>query len=402
MTKTKTKTTQRQGARLPLLALTTLGALIATPAFAQDASYTYGGIAVGQSRGKIDGTGLALHEIGNSATLSTLSQDDKDNAYRLFLGYQFNRSVGLEASFFNLGKFNSHATTTAPTGTLDGQLKIQGGGVDVVGALPLSENWSLLGRVGGQFAKTRDTFTGNPAFLASDPSPSARQFNYKVGAGLQYRFSPNFLMRAEADQYRSRDAIGGNLRVQVFSLSVVVPFGAGATRMAAAPAYKPVAYTPPAPTVAAAEPMVMTPAPMVAVAPPAPPATAAKPRSVSFSAESLFGFDKSTIRPEGKAALDTFAREMVGTEFSVIVVNGYADRIGSAAYNQTLSLQRADAVKAYLVAGGLDASKITTTGLGETSPVTQTGDCKASLPTAELRTCLQPDRRVDVDVNGTR
>ena len=396
-----TKTSNRRLPKLQLLALTTLGALIASPAFAQDASYSYGGISVGQSRGKIDGTGLALHELGSTPAITNLSQDDKDNAYRLFLGYQFNRYFGLEAAFFNLGKFNTHADTTGP-GTLDAQTKIQGGGLDVVGALPLSDNWSLLGRVGGQFAKTRNVFSATGAARAPDPSPSSRQFNYKAGAGLQYRFSPNFLMRAEADQYRSRDAIGGNLRVQVFSLSIVVPFGAGATRMAAASAYKPVAYTPPPMAPAAPMAEAPMPAPMVAVAPPAPPATAAAPRSVSFTAESLFGFDKATIRPEGKAALDTFAREMVGTQFSVIVVNGYADRVGSAAYNQTLSLQRADAVKAYLVAGGLDASKITTTGLGEANPVTQAGDCKASLPTAELRTCLQPDRRVDVDVNGTR
>jgi OOP family OmpA-OmpF porin len=126
------------------------------------------------------------------------------------------------------------------------------------------------------------------------------------------------------------------------------------------------------------------------------------PRRVSFAAESLFGFDKSTIRPEGKTALDTFARDMAGTQFDVIVVEGHADRVGTEAYNQTLSMQRAEAVKAYLVTtAGMDASKITATGMGELQS-SQAGDCKATLPTAELRTCLQPDRRVDVGVTGTR
>jgi OOP family OmpA-OmpF porin len=143
---------------------------------------------------------------------------------------------------------------------------------------------------------------------------------------------------------------------------------------------------------------------MVAAAPIAPmaPVMAPTPRRVSFSAESLFGFDKSTIRPEGKLALDTFARDMAGTQFDVIVVEGHADRVGTQAYNQTLSMQRAEAVKAYLVStAGMDANKITAQGAGETQP-SQAGDCKASLPTAELRTCLQPDRRVDVGVTGTR
>jgi OOP family OmpA-OmpF porin len=93
---------------------------------------------------------------------------------------------------------------------------------------------------------------------------------------------------------------------------------------------------------------------------------------------------------------------VAGTQFDLIVVEGHTDRIGTEAYNQTLSLQRAEAVKAYLVSsGGMDATKITATGVGEVQ-ASQAGDCKATLPTAELRTCLQPDRRVDVGVTGTR
>ncbi len=392
---------------LHLLALTSIGTLMATGALAQDSSYSYGGIAVGQSHGKSDASGMTAYQIKGAVpplTVTGINRDDTDNAYRLFLGYQFNRNVGLEASFFNLGRFNYHATTS-PSGSLDGQTKIQGGGVDVVGALPLGESWSLLGRIGGQFAKTRNVFssTGTGATFVSDPSPSVRQFNYKVGAGLQYAFGPHFLMRGEAEQYRTRDGIGGNDRVQVFSLSIVVPFGAGApSRTAMKPAaYQPVAYVAPAAPVMAP---VVEPAPLAPVVAAATlaPLPAPVPRRVSFTAESLFGFDKSTIRPEGKVALDTFARELAGTQFDVIVVEGHADRIGTEAYNQTLSLQRAEAVKAYLVSsGGMDATKITATGVGEVQ-ASQAGDCKATLPTAELRTCLQPDRRVDVGVTGTR
>jgi OOP family OmpA-OmpF porin len=391
---------------LHLLALTSIGTLMATGALAQDSSYTYGGISVGQAHGKSDANGMAAYQIRGALpplTVTGITRDDTDNAYRVFLGYQFNRNVGLEASFFNLGKFNYHATTS-PSGALDGQTKIQGGGIDVVGALPLSESWSLLGRIGGQYAKTRNVFsnTGTGAVFVNDPSPSARQFNYKVGAGLQYAFGPHFLMRGEAEQYRTRDGIGGNDRVQVFSLSIVVPFGAGAqTRTAMKPAaYQPVAYVAPTAPMPAPAPVV-EPAPVVAAATLAP-LPAPVPRRVSFTAESLFGFDKATIRPEGKVALDTFARELAGTQFDVVVVEGHADRIGTEAYNQTLSLQRAEAVKAYLVSsGGMDAAKITATGAGEVQ-TSQAGDCKATLPTAELRTCLQPDRRVDVGVTGTR
>jgi OmpA-OmpF porin, OOP family len=218
---------------LPLLAMGSVGALLATTnVYAQDNSYIFGGISVGQSHGKSDAGGMAAFQIKGATpalTVTGLDRDDTDNAYRVFMGYQFNRYVGLELGFFNLGRFNYRATTS-PAGSVEGQTKIQGGGVDVVGTLPLNESWSLLGRIGGQYAKTRNVFssTGTGSTFVSDPSPSARQFNYKVGAGVQYAFSPNFLMRGEAEQYRTRDGIGGNDRVQVFSLSIVVPFGAGA------------------------------------------------------------------------------------------------------------------------------------------------------------------------------
>jgi len=406
----------RRQQALRLLAFSSLGsvgALLASGASAQGTSYTYGGISVGHSYGKLNEEGLLTKSlVGNVPPLSITSygRKDEDTAYRIFLGHQFNRNIGLEASFFNLGRYQ-FAGTTNPSGYVSGEVKIQGAGLDLVGALPLSENWSVLGRVGGQYAKTRDTFNGTGAVRISNPSPSDRSFNYKAGAGLQYAFGPNLMVRGEAEQYRTRDALGGNIRVQVVSLSLVMPFGDGArnTRTSMAPArYQPVAYVaPPAPTPAPA-PIVMapTPPPMMAAAPmePIAPAVISTPaRRVSFTADALFGFDKSTIQPEGKTALDNFAREVAGTQFEVIVVEGHADRTGSTAYNQTLSTQRAEAVKAYLVAsGGFDANKVVAKGVGEGSPTTKLEDCNARLPTAELRACLQPDRRVDIDVTGTK
>jgi len=390
-----------------LLALGTLGGLgtlLATSALAQDPTYTYGGLSVGRATANINEEGITARQLGGMArppAVSSISRDDKDTAYRLFLGYQFNRNIGLEASYFHLGSTGFQANTT-PTGQLNGRLAVQGGGLDLVGTLPLGEQFAFLARVGGQYAKTRDHFTGTGAVVVSNPNPSSRQFNYKAGVGLQYAFNPNFLMRLEAEQYKVSDAMDGHERIRVYSLSAVFPFGTGATRTAAAPEYRPVAYTAPPPPVAAPAPMppmVMTP-----VAPaPAPMPAPVTLRRVSFSAESLFGFDQSALRPEGKAALDTFARELAGTQFEVIVVEGHADRIGSETYNQKLSLQRANAVKAYLVSsGGFDAGKITTAGMGESAPTTKPEDCRASLGMTALRSCLQPDRRVDVEVKGTR
>jgi OOP family OmpA-OmpF porin len=138
------------------------------------------------------------------------------------------------------------------------------------------------------------------------------------------------------------------------------------------------------------------------VAAPAPVAVV-QPRKVQFSADSLFTFDKAVVRPDGRAALDTFAGELKGTTYSKISVEGNTDRLGSDAYNQKLSQARADAVKAYLVGtSGIDGAKITSVGRGETNPVTKPEDCKGNKATKALIACLQPDRRVDVEVTGQR
>jgi OOP family OmpA-OmpF porin len=92
-----------------------------------------------------------------------------------------------------------------------------------------------------------------------------------------------------------------------------------------------------------------------------------------------------------------------GTAFDVITVEGHTDRLGTAAYNLALSARRAEVVKAYLVsAGGFNAAKLTAVGHGESRPVTKPEDCKGNRPTPQLIACLQPDRRVEVEVSGTR
>jgi len=101
-------------------------------------------------------------------------------------------------------------------------------------------------------------------------------------------------------------------------------------------------------------------------------------------------------------ALDQFAHELAGTHFDAITVEGHTDRLGSQAYNQKLSMRRAEAVKSYLVsAGGVDAGRVSAVGKGESQPVTKAEDCRGAKPNPKLIACLQPDRRVDVEVSGT-
>jgi OOP family OmpA-OmpF porin len=137
----------------------------------------------------------------------------------------------------------------------------------------------------------------------------------------------------------------------------------------------------------------------VVVAPPAPPA----PRKVTFSADSLFDFDQQNLKPDGKRQLDQFAANLKDASYDVIAVTGHTDRLGSDAYNTKLSARRADTVKAYLVnSAGIPAGKISAKGAGEAEPVTKADDCKGNKANKQLIACLQPDRRVEVEVVGTK
>jgi OOP family OmpA-OmpF porin len=183
-------------------------------------------------------------------------------------------------------------------------------------------------------------------------------------------------MRVEAERYRINDAVGNDGDNDQVSLGLVYRFG-GST---------------PAPVAVAAAPM---PEPVV-VRPPA-------PTKVTFSADSMFDFDKDTVKPAGKQELDKFAADLSGSDYGEITVTGHTDRIGSHAYNMDLSARRAEAVKNYLVeTGGIPAGKITAQGIDGAEPVTKPGDCVGNKATKELIACLQPDRRVEVEVSGTK
>jgi len=385
---------------LSTMSLAILGLLVALPSSAQDANYPYFGLKVGQAHGKFDLDQVSSSVLSPATRATITSRDDKDTSYGAFFGYQINRYIAVETGFFSLGRFG-YTASTVPTGSLNGQVRVQGGNLDMVGTLPIGERFSVIGRLGGTYARSRATFTGSGAATNVQGNSSSRKVNPEYGIGLQYELSPSFLLRAEAERLRINDTAGSRANVNVYSVSMVFPFGRTMTpapRAMAAPAY--VAQAP------APAPMVSPPAPPPAVvmAPPAPAPMVEPPRRrVSFSAESLFGFDKSTMTPEGMTALDAFARELQGTQFDQVVVEGHTDRLGSTEYNQTLSTQRAEAVKAYLISNGrIDAGKISAVGKSESSPITKAEDCKGASANPRLIACLQPDRRVDVEVTGTR
>ena len=142
------------------------------------------------------------------------------------------------------------------------------------------------------------------------------------------------------------------------------------------------------PAAAPAAPVATPSAPVVPVAPPAPPVAS----KVTFAADAFFDFDKSVLKPEGRAKLDDLVSKIRDVNLEVIIAVGHTDSVGTDAYNQRLSVRRAEAVKAYLVTKGIERNRVYTEGKGEKQPV-------ADNRTKEGRA---KNRRVEIEVVGTR
>jgi OOP family OmpA-OmpF porin len=218
-----------------------------------------------------------------------------------------------------------------------------------------------------------------------------------LGLGAQYLFNDSFALQADVREQWSKaraksvanniDA-DGTISNTLLNLGGIFRFGAPAPVVAEpAPEPAPIAAAEPAPEPAPA---------------PAPEPVKCTPQmdTITVGAEKLFGFDKANLKDEGKAALDEAAAKIkANPEIKAVIVTGHTDRIGSDAYNQKLSERRANQVKDYLAAQGVDPAIIEAVGKGESEPVVQ---CTGNKATKKLISCLQPNRRVEIRAEGQK
>ncbi|MDH4191072.1 MAG: OmpA family protein [Betaproteobacteria bacterium] len=159
---------------------------------------------------------------------------------------------------------------------------------------------------------------------------------------------------------------------------------------------------PPAPPPEVVEPPAPPPPPPPVAVVPEPETPAPAPRQVAekvtMAADVLFDLNRALIKPEGKSKLDELAAQAKAMDLEVVLGIGHTDRLGPHRYNQKLSVRRAEAVKRYLVERGVDASRIHTEGRAEKQPVKECTEKKRK-PLVE---CLAPNRRVDIEIVGTR
>ena len=192
--------------------------------------------------------------------------------------------------------------------------------------------------------------------------------NWRNGSGQAWKNGSNELCWRDATWTPATAAVGCD--------------GAIVAPRAAAPAAAPA----PAPAPRAAAPAA---APAPAARPAPPPAAATK---VTYAADTFFDFDKSVLKADGKAKLDDLVGKVKAINLEVIIAVGHTDSAGSDAYNQKLSVKRADAVKAYLTTKGIEKNRVYTEGKGEKQPV---ADNKTDAGRSK-------NRRVEIEVVGTR
>ena len=329
-----------------LASLSLMGcAVISSPlAVADDDTYWYGGLNIGQSRARIDAGRIKAQLLENSLATSSIANDERDTAYKLFGGYQFNKNFALEGGYFDLGQFG-YTATTVPAGTLDGRIKLKGLNLDAVGILPLAGKFSAFGRLGLNYAQAKDNFTATGAVpVPMNPNPSKSQTNYKAGLGLQYDLTKSLGMRVEAERYRINDAVGSKGDINMYSLGLVYRFAEKA----------------PAPVQQA-----RIPDPVIVYVP-----VKVKTEQYCSILDIQFEINADEMQLEEKerlAVLGTFLKKYPGT---IAVIEGHTDNVGSPEKNMELSERRAESVVNYLMAEhNIAASRLVSKGYGETRPI---------------------------------
>jgi OOP family OmpA-OmpF porin len=310
-------------------------ALVAGTQAAADDSGWYGGVSIGRSTAEIDQQRITSSLSDAGFVVTSFSENESDTGYKFFGGYRINRHFALEGGYFDLGEFGYTASTT-PEGTLSGDIGLSGLNFDVVGILPFTRNFSLLGRIGAVYAEAEDSFGGTGSAVMLNSSRSESDTNYKYGLGLQYDFTESFGMRTELERYRIDDALNNKGDVDLLSLGIVYRFGG---RTEAAPA--PVAATAPVPT-----------------------------RQYCSVLDIQYEINQDSIQREEEEKLGVVATFLKKYPDTTAVIEGHTDNIGTPEDNMDLSQRRAESVVNYLVATHRIArSRLSAVGYGDTRPM---------------------------------
>lgn len=181
-----------------------LSSAIAAPAFAADSGF-YAGVTLGQAN-------------SNTPIPATPMSKTKDTVYGGVVGYQFTQNWGVEGFFTGAGKW---ATLYTPAASASG--KADAYGVVATGTLPLSDTFSLYGKLGFASTKTTGTATAAPVTVNIGGTRTAATY----GLGLQYNVTPAIGIRAGWDRYSAKlvfPAATFNYNVNAYTVGAVFKF----------------------------------------------------------------------------------------------------------------------------------------------------------------------------------
>lgn len=322
-------------------------AIASTPlfCFAESTKYDltsnwYGGINAGQTHESINDGFIANTDLGGG--LTTLTDDRRDNGYKVFAGYQLNDIFSLEAGFFDLGEFGLRATKDQ-VDALKINTKTRGFNIDLVGYIPVTDSLSAFGRAGGHYYESKDRFQGGSRALTDTMHHRERDSNFKWGGGFQYDVSKKVALRLEAERYALNDVTGNNGSVNLYSFGVLYRFG---------DVNSAVAQT--------ADDWELPVTKLVA------------PESQVYCSklDIQFEVNNSQIQREELERLLAVGVFMKKYPDTTATIEGHTDNVGTAESNKVLSRNRADSVVNYLVNNQhIPAARLTAVGYGDTRPV---------------------------------
>lgn len=318
-------------------------------AVAADSGWIFG-MSGGQSRAKIDDVKITSQLLGVGLTPTAITDNDRHTAYKIFGGYKFNKYFALESGYFDLGEFG-YSVTTAPAGTLNGNIKLKGWNFDAVGMLPITEKFSAFGRAGANYAEARDNFSSTGAVsVPATLNASKNTYNYKAGLGVQYDFTESIGLRGEVERYRINDAVNSRGDVDMLSVGLVVALGGKKSA---------------APPVAAKETKAEEPAVMMVVVP-----VTVKTQKYCTILDIQFEIKQNEIQQEEKEKLNVVGVFMNKYPETIAVIEGHSDDVGTDEFNLKLSQKRAESVVSYLKDSyHIAPSRLTAVGYGASRPI---------------------------------
>jgi OOP family OmpA-OmpF porin len=215
---------------------------------------------------------------------------------------------------------------------------------------------SVFGRLGLDYAQSRDSFNSYGNIVATVPSASANSLNLKAGVGLQYNFIDSVALRGEWERYRINDAVGARGDIDFLSVGLVVLFGKE----------KPA----PAPIIVIKE------VPQIAKAPPVMVIVPVKVKTQQYCSilDLQFEIKQDDIQREMKEKLSVLGTFMKKYPQTTAVIEGHTDDVGTEEFNLKLSEQRAQSVVNYLIDSfHIDASRLSAVGYGMYRPIADNG-----------------------------